>query len=372
MKIKKIIFPLSILLFLSSFVNAVSISPGLVKVDFEPNLEKSFSFRTSKTSDLTVNIEGSLSKYFILEKNNIGKDGTFVITVKFPEEIETPGENKVFIGLMEKPKQGQMISTIASIRTPIIINVPYPGIYATFTVNVNDLNINETRDFSVSANNLGKEEISDSKVELKISDSKGNVVYSRLSEEKVIKVRSSQNFIFPFDASKYSPGNYKASAHITYSGEYKDLDKSFRIGSLDVSLINHTRSFMKDKISRFDITIESGWNDDIRDIYAEVRILNNTKELSFFKTASVDLEAWERKVISTFWDNSGIQEGIYDLDITLFYNGKAKTTLGKVEIISDEKGSFSINTTVILVLIVVILIMINILVLYKKKDKKRR
>ncbi len=369
---KQVFIFLLMVIFISNAVNAIRISPDSIRIEFEPNFEKSYTFQTETAENVQIAIEGELAKYVSVEKDNIAKDGTFVIKVKFPAQIETPGKNLVFVGITESGKGGGMVSGVASIRTPIDIRVPYPGIYAEIGFNVRDLNINETANFVVTIHNLGKESINNAKTVIDIFDVNERLVEKLFSEEKVVLPKALESLEAFFDASKHTFGTYKAIAHVTYADRLKDLESTFKIGSLNIQITNYTKTFFKDKIAKFDIEVESGWNSKIDNVFAEVKIFNNTEEISSFKTISVSLEPWEKKKISTFWDNEGIGEGAYDIDIDLIYEGKTTKISGKIEIIlPKEEISFKKYFTAInlLIIVVALLIIINIIVLFKKRKK---
>ena len=354
-------------------VNALKISPASIKIDFQPNYEETFTFYTERDENVEIYIEGNLAEYVTVEGDNIAKDGTFLIKVKLPHDIETPGENRVLVGLIEKGKGGGTVAGIASIRTPIDIKVPYPGIYAEIGFEVQDLNINETANFVVTINNLGKRAINNAKAAIEIFDGNGKVVEKLLTPEKKVNANTQENLEALFDASKHSAGTHKAIAHVTYADKSKDLEKNFRIGNLNINIINHTKRFFKDKIGKFNIEIESGWNTKIDNVFAEVKVFNNTKKVSSFKTVSVSLEPWEKKMISTFWDTQGLGEGTYDLDITLFYEGQTTKITEKIEIIvpKEEISIFEKYFTManLLIVVVLLLIIINIIILVKKRKK---
>ncbi len=352
--------------------NAIRISPDSIRIEFEPNFEKSYTFYTERADSVQVTIEGDLAKYVTIEKDNIAKDGTFVIKVKLPAEIETPGKNLVFVGVTEGGTGNSMVSGIASIRTPIDIRVPYPGIYAETSFIVHDLNINETTNFIVAIHNMGKNSITNAKAVIDIFDTKERLIEKIFTQEKAVNVNSKENLEAFFDASKHTAGMYKAIAHLTYADRSQDLDSNFKIGALNIQIINYTKAFFKGKIGKFDLEVESGWNNKIDNVFAEVKIFNNTKEISSFKTISFGLEPWERKKISTFWDNEWLDEGTYDAEINLFYEGKITKVIGKIGIIMPkEKISFKkyLTTTSVLILVVIALIIINIAVLISKRKK---
>ena len=202
---------------------------------------------------------------------------------------------------------------------------------------------------------------------------KGEVVEKLLTQEKKIKANTLEYLEALFDASKHSAGTHKAIAHVTYADKSKDLEAGFKIGTLHIKINNYTGTFFKDKIGKFNIEIESRWNTKIDNIFAEVNVFNNTKEVSSFKTVSVSLEPWEKKMISTLWDIQGLGEGTYDLDITLFYEGQTTKITEKIEIIvpKEEISIFKkyFTMTNLLIVAVLLLIIINIIILVKKRKK---
>ena len=97
------------------------------------------------------------------------------------------------------------------------------------------------------------------------------------------------------------------------------------------------------------------------------------------------LVAWEEKRISTFWDNQGLGEGTYDVEITLFYEGQTTKLDGKIEIIvpEEDKSFFEkylnftsfgkyLTTTNLLIALVLLLIIINIYILSRKRKSSKK
>ena len=102
---KKFVLILFFVLFIN-MANAIRISPDFIRIEFEPNFEKSYTFHTETAENVGIAIEGDLAKYVTIEKDNIAEDGTFIIQVKLPAEIETPGKNLIFVGITEGGKNG--------------------------------------------------------------------------------------------------------------------------------------------------------------------------------------------------------------------------------------------------------------------------
>ncbi len=373
---KKIILSFFTLILLISTiqVSAIGIKPSSVLINFVPNHEEIIGFKSTSSNSPNIKIEGTLSEYFSIEENNIAKDGTFTIKVKLPDKIDTPGDNVVFISLTEIKDETGMLSARASIRTPIVIRVPYPGSYSEIGFNAPDMNINETKAFTVTINNKGKEDIKHAKAIISIYTLDDKRIDILSSEEKPVKAGDSIELKALFDPSRHSAGTYKAIAHVTYDANSKDIAQTFRIGILDIKLTNYTKEFIKGKISKFNIRLESGWNSIIRNVHAEVKILNNSKLISSFKTISTELNPWEIKDLSTFWDHQTIDFGEYDVEIELHYENKVKKVQGKINIIKEHSSRFNryFNLTNVLIAIIILLVIAIILKSSNDISKKQK
>lgn len=326
---------------LSSFayVRAIGISPDSVLIKFEPFYEQDISFRTQSANDIDVNIDGILSQYATLKMNNINLDGTFIISIKLPEYIDTPGDNVLFVSLVEKKASTGTVTAMASIRSPIVIRVPYPGSYSEISFSTPDLNIHESKNFIVSINNKGREKISAAKASIDVISSSGEVIERLLTETIEVPGGTKQELYALFNASKHTAGAFKAVAHTTYDTESKDFESSFKIGSLGIKLVNYTKYFAENTISKFEIEVESMWNSRITNVYGEIRISNSTTELPVIKTPLSQIEPWQKIRLSAYWDNAGIALGTYKADMTVYYEGTSEKFTGQVTVGQQKKPS---------------------------------
>jgi hypothetical protein len=373
---KKILFFSILFIFILNvgIVNAIRISPAMINIDFEPNYEKSYTFTTEKSEGIDVYFEGDLAEYASLGSNNIAQDGTFIVQIKLPEFIDQPGNHRILVGLIEVGVGGTAtVSGIASIKAPINIKVPYIGLYAEVMFKAHDLNENETSNFQIEIDNLGVEGIKELSSKIDFFDAGNKLVDTLHIEKGSVEPRSKKSFLIPINASKYGPGEFRGAATVNYDGNTKESLDSFRIGTLSINLVDYTKKFQKDRISNYEIELESKWNSKIKSVSAQVVISNETGEVSSFRTISVDLNPWEKIKISTFWDNSGLGAGTYDSKIILTYNDKSDTHNSKIEIVSPEvKLNFFnkyLNLTNALVLVAALLIVINLLIVIMRRKR---
>ena len=74
-------------------------------------------------------------------------------------------------------------------------------------------------------------------------------------------LKISESFEASFDTKGLRPGNYSATANMDFDGMKKTDSDNFRIGNLNVKVVDYTKELDNSGIKRFDVTVESEWND---------------------------------------------------------------------------------------------------------------
>ena len=381
MKIKKRFFILEILIigffiFSSFSVYALGMGPAKTEVNFVPNYEFSVDYiivDVSSNQELEVYAEGDLKEYVKFDKTNlIGEEG-FKATIKLPDTIAKPGENKLFIGVKEVESSGGGIATRLAIEALIVVRVPYPGKYAEISFSASNANVGEPINFAVGVNNLGKEDIT-AKTNIEIYS--GDAIIETLDlGAKEIKTQTSASFEKDVSTADYKPGPYKAIATVDY-GKIAKAEREFKIGTLFFNITNWTSEVEKGKINPFYIEIESLWNSQIENIYAEANVTNQEESVDFFKTPSVSLGPWQKTVLKSYLNAEKLDTGGYKANIELFYADKTTSKLVDIKVI--ESGILGLIKNNILLIIVIVAFVVWIIYFFWrrygraiKKNKKR-
>lgn len=323
-----------VFLFFSTNAFAVGIGHGDTTVHFQPNLEVTIPFilRNIKSGTyIELSVTGELKDYVTLSE--LSPTGELNVTVHLPDKIEKPGTHTIWILAKEIPNATMgTIAAVTAVQVPIPIIVPYPGKYVEVRLDAPDVNIGESVNFVISVTNRGEQNII-AKGTIEIYNPNNEKIATVYTEERAIKTTMTEELHAQWETSGVKEGEYKAIATITYDGETARAEKTFRIGTLLIKIIDYTREFQKDTINRFDIEVESVWNDKISDVYAEIVISDENKnQISSFKTPSTDVEPWEKKIITAYWDTTDINIGTYDANITLHYASKVTEKIVKVQI----------------------------------------
>lgn len=381
MKIKKRFFILEILIiglfiFSSFSVYALGMGPAKTEVSFVPNYEFSIDYIVidiPSNQELEVYAKGDLEEYAKFDKTNLTGEGGFKATIKLPNTIAKPGENKLFIGVKESKSSGGGIATKIAVEALIVVIVPYPGKYAEISFSANNANVGEPINFVVGVNNLGKEDIT-AKTDIEIYS--GEEIIETLDlGVKDIKTQTSESFEKDVSTADYKPGPYKAIATVDY-GKIAKAEREFKIGTLFFNITNWTSEVERGKINPFYIEIESLWNSQIENIYAEVNVTNLEESVDFFKTPSVSLGPWQKTVLKSYLNAEKLNTGDYKAHIELFYADK--TTSKMVDIKVVESGLLGlIKSNIVLIILIVALVVLIIYFFWRrygnkgKKNKKR-
>lgn len=346
---------------------------GLGESDFEfqPNLETELKFvALHRGSKYALHLEGPLSEYATLTEPVYVNDDTdaFSVIFKFPESVDYRGKQEVKIVMGQDTTGSKGLGVALNIKKKIKINVPLYGKYVLFDLSSINANVGETIDIGLIAKNLGEDEVEKAYGVIDILNIYNETILTLTSEEKRIKSRERIVIYVPFNTTGYEAGNYRAEAILYWDDNQSKKDTAFKIGDLDVKILNYTKEVVKGEINNFNISVESGWNSRINNIYAEVKINENGNTLTSFSTPPIKLEAWEKSDLSSFLDARNLEAKEYDAEITVNYEGASTTGSGKVKVVKKFDLLNTTNLIILLVAVIVILVFVNIFVFMRRKD----
>ena len=364
---KRLILLVLISIFLINGIYALGLSPGKVETNFVPNQEFFINYRVlgvDSDQKLIIYPDGELSEYVTIDKTSVIGPGEFTVTVKLPDKVDKPGPNFLYIKVLEDIPEGGGISTRLQVGALVVIYVPYPGSYAEINkFEINDANINEPVIFTVGVSSLGDNDI-DANVKIDVHSDEGIVDSFDLGTKKILK-QSSEIFIRKVEKG-FLAGNYNATLKVNYGIIIKQI-KAFRIGSLNVEILNSSDKFIEGKINEFKIDIESKWNNKIRNIFAEVNITKNNEEVDFFKTPSVELEPWEKKTLEGFFNAENAEPGKYKAKVILNYEGIKSEKEFDIRVVRKSNNIYYFIAGVILLIAIVLAYLF-----FKRKRKKKK
>lgn len=337
---KRFIF-LGLFIFLWGSVLAISgVNPGSYEVDFEPDyqIELSFDFVLDGGVSEDLIVEGELAEYVSLNKKRISGRENVIASLDLPSEIDSPGVNYIRI------IAGDVVGAIK-------VRVPYPEKYIELSLSAPNVNVGEEMGMVLEIINQGNESISfEGRIEIYNGDelvesleiSGGNIVFE-----------DSRGVNISLDTENYFPGDYLAVALIDYGGKVARIENPFRLGEQLVGVLNYTREFGENKINRFEIEVESLWNDDMDDLFIEVNIIGF--EDANFITPVVGLSAWRTITLFGFLDTNLISGYEFEAEIILHHGGKISTRVVQLKIIKGFDYIFWISILAMIIIVVLLI-----------------
>lgn len=366
--------------FLLNFSSALSVVPASISMNFVSGFEQTFDYQifgTKQDKIYSLYLKGDLAEYATLDKNELKGDGTFKVTLSLPNSLEKPGKNILHVGVKESVDDelgGDMIGTAVEIIVLVSVYVPYPGKYVEISFSSEDVNLGEPLNFQLEAINRGKENVTISpRIEI-FSNQTNEKIETLYLDDRNLETTQKIALHKTMNTSDYISGRYNGKAIVEYGGDSPSIAETFfRVGDLFLNIKNYTHLFILDgKIQKFNIDIESGWNDKIDGVYANVAFYNETSEILSFKTSSSELNPWEIRAITGYFDTTNFEEGKYNANITLFYYGKdvGKSSSKVVEVEFIKKTSPILM--IVLISLSVAVVIIGVFVVFLLKRKKRR
>lgn len=361
------VFVLSFLFSIYSVSASIGVSPGYYIIDFKPGLKTNlyFDFTEDRPLPLEIYVEGDLAEYVKLSTKKLSGSGSVGVQLELPDKIDIPGTHVIYVGARQVSGGSEGLGIVGSIKGSIKVVVPYPGQYATISISSNNANVGEPVNFTTLVDNLGSESVS-ATGSISIFNNKSYITDISLGEMDLSSPERI-TFVNHLNTNTYPPGNYLALAQLFYgNGNTAQGNTSFRLGELNVRIINYTTVVQKDKINKFDINIQSDWNDDIRGVYANVTL--NGYPTSFL-TPTTNLEGFGSSTLSGFFDTSGIQNSTFDAVVKLYFEDKVNEQT--ITIGFEKKADYVIIALVLAILLIVVAV-VYITYRIKKAEKNKR
>ncbi len=326
----KLYFLIILFLILLPSSNAISIIGGVKKINFEPNLERTFSFGVGGSKLINVTLEGVLKNYSTLidEAPNTGPREVKV-KLKLPESLPRPGRWSLFLVATQIIGSNSGIGTRVQMKEPIYVYVPYPGYYLIGGLISDKVEINKTAEIKVRLVNKGKENISSFRVIMTISDELNHTV-KRIDKVFNEDIPATERLDVPIkiETKGWEPGLYRIAAIVKYSNKTLKIKGSLTIGNMDAFLAGFGPAFLwKDEINKVKLAIGVQWK-KTRPVFAEVFLDNKFME----KSPTEDVGNFEVKGFTVFVDTKGFDTGNHTLTVKMYYMGKSKSENRTVEI----------------------------------------
>jgi len=231
-----------------------------------------------------------------------------------------------------------------------------------------------------------------------INNVEGTAIIKGPTNEEITRVQTNAISLASGDDGKVvanwkadlNPGTYFVEMVVNFDGKQIVLSKPFMIGNKNLNIKDLIiDQFKLGQIVKVDVIAESVWNSEIKDVYAELNVLDSTgSSIKSVKTSSEDIPSLGSIILSGYWNTQDMIIGNYDINVKLFYEEKISEKLFNAVInvdainiadssliagqVTGGETSKKSNTLTLLIVAVLVLIVINVFwfTVIKKIQKK--
>lgn len=339
----------------------------LSPITFEPGKVIVNHYSIEETNKkVEVTLGGEMSKYARVTEV---VDNKFDLIIEVPEILPEPGSYRFSLHAKEVGStDGSGIGSLVSISLIFLVEVPPRGKEIGLSFIIPDVNEHEPVPVSVNIESKGLEKIDSLKGSVTFYNEKNDSMAHLALKEQSLTPLSSTSLSAALPADTLSTGKYWAEAVISYDGREKKAYDNFKIGYLDLLLINYS-SYLEQEFGEFWAIVENNWGNTIQSAYAVVSI--NGQEL--LTTPTVVLGPWKQEELKGIL-RTDFAPGNYSGKIQLFYESLSKeqnVTFIIYEPLVEESTS-SISIVIAGVIFILITVILMFFLLWKKKSAGRR
>lgn len=383
-----LVFSITFAIF-STSVSALGISPSRLILDFKPNMKGEVDFciinNEEKNIPVDTYVKGDLKEYVTIETGRIILSSSeryqcFVYNYAFPAELE-PGHHDTRVGAVEAyagvvpAGGGTTIAARIAVEHQLWVEVPYPGKYLSATIEIPSINVNQAAPIKVYVTNLGSENVI-ARVSIEIFDFNNKSLAVLNAGEGFVEIGKVVEFSALWSGSD-EIGDYRAVATIAYADKEQEYTKDFRVGDFLIQIKGLTETtIVKKGIQPLSVELQSYWNDDIKNVYANMKVKRNDTALVDLSTETVDFAPWAGKTLTTYLDTTKLELGDYKLVVTVYYESETEIGVFDIKLISEEEAEKRTALSLLVISVVISILIVLFAAIassrYLKKTKKRR
>ncbi|MSS74273.1 hypothetical protein EXS72_01395 [Candidatus Pacearchaeota archaeon] len=382
-------------------VSGFGVTPAQQIISYTPGEEHKLSFDIinfeGKKVQLIALPQGELNQSlklsnfsFIFEPTTASQSVSY--SFKTPGGL-APGKHSADILVIEIPDTSQSgenyIGSVVGIITKVVVDVPYPGKYVESSLSVSSAKEGGIA-FVFPIVSKGDLDIARAKAVIEIFTPLNEKVASLITNEIPVPSHERRELAVIWDTSSVKSGKYRAVATVLYDESTISLEREFAVGADTLKINNvEVNDFALGGIAKFEFLAENPMNIPMQGVYITMQIFNEQEAiLAEFKSATYDIDAFDKKVLVAFWDTEGVKKGSYPAkaiikfgeqslqhELTLEVSDDEINVVGLGYVIKSAGGKSSNNLVTLLGVIVGILVILNLvwfLMLRKKVNSSHK
>lgn len=331
-------------------------------------------FVTDTSLSVQVSVGGDLSQYITLTPllNN-----EFDLIIQFPEEFIPTGLYSFSLSATEIAPEVESgigsIGSLTSVSKRIIVEAYSFEKEITASLSAPSVNENGTVHFTVNVESRTYSDISSINAKIVITDADNATVGEVYTNAKPLPALAAETLTASFNTTGLRPSSYRARAYVQFDGKQKIADATFRIGNMDVWLLNYTAT-LEQGFTTFQARVFNNWGNELRNVYAILTL----QDQQVVQTPSITLGPWQEGVLESL-AKIDLPEGEYNGLLQLFFEGEQKEELllfTVIRVISPEQMKADIELSrrnmIIQLLAIGILVLIGCVLFLLKRTSQRK
>lgn len=318
---------------LSQLVFSLGIRPAKTEINSNEFNTYSGSFWVVNNdyleSELKIYVTGEMADYINLNVDKLTfRDDHDALEIQFnvslPEEVP-PGQSVAVI-IVEEELGANIGSTIASklvLKHKVYIIGEYPDKYVKTKLNFHEME----DDFEIVAEveNLGKKEISDIKTTFYVNDQKQTLETLETVSESLAK-KENKLLTAKISKNQLENGEFEVLAKVEFDGQVQEVVKNLIYGEPEIEVSYFNDYFIMGAINPYTLELLNKWNQKIENVFVDVvvkKVLANEsyEKVADFRTVPTEISAFQREVISGYFDTTERDEGNYVFSMVVnFWN----------------------------------------------------
>jgi hypothetical protein len=340
---------------------------GARYVDYEPYARIDFEHTIINAHGFRVTLEGVWADSIVITEE-IGNTIRGYLTI--PPNWDTPGTMNNFVVFHEIAQPGRTGTAVAltRVRCPIYVRVPYPGQYLEFDVKTADINEGDTARATYYVGSRGDDPVDDAR--LTITVEKNGTTHATYSERmRRIQPREEITDTVDLTTQELAPGIYSVFGELSYATDTIRVERSIRVGELDVNITNYTRMVPTADFTRLEFVFENLWNSPVNEVVFTYRIANEQQRFAQVRSETFSIRPFATTTIRSIAETPGIVEGTAFIEYTIAFDGNTKS--GTLPILFEREGP-ALNVELFVLIGILITIMIALAVIFTRRTKREK
>ncbi len=241
--------------------------------------------------------------------------------IKFKKDKIPPGTTTASIVIEERivGSSPNVISSKILLKHKINIIGSYPDHYIEESVNFHDKG--DTIELVSEVKNLGQLDLYEVQTTFYVND-KEQQQHQVETDKKSLKRKETTLLTTTIAKDNFdSAGQYEVSAITKYDDQTLEMYKTLVIGKPDLDITYFDKYFIAYKVNQYTMDLLNKWNKQITNVYIDVQVLKEGKEVDSFRTKSVDIEGEMIKRVSDYLDAKDKGPGKYSFEMTVHFWG---------------------------------------------------